>query len=124
VRGAPVSGQWAVREAFVAVITTNMPMVFTLFKHLLGPTFRTTQRTGPSEDKLGTPMSDMNGSRTSKKPRASAVANPTMTNMIFSESEERMVNGRDTPPLSPKHESYTPSQAPSNYDMEQGITKL
>ncbi|KAH7324372.1 hypothetical protein B0I35DRAFT_160739 [Stachybotrys elegans] len=121
VRGAPLSGQWAVREAFVAVITTNTPMVFTLVKHLLGPTFRTTQRTGPTDDKMGTPLSGMNSSRTSKKPRASAVPNPTMTNMIFSESEERIVNGRDTPPPTTKRESHTPSQAPSSHDIEYGI---
>ncbi|KAI0517021.1 hypothetical protein F5B22DRAFT_605914 [Xylaria bambusicola] len=35
VNGAQVAGSWAVRETFVSVITTNLPMVFPLFKSRL-----------------------------------------------------------------------------------------
>ncbi|KAI6563978.1 hypothetical protein MCOR09_007268 [Pyricularia oryzae] len=35
--GAFLAGSWAVRETFVAVITTNMPMLFPLFRRLMNP---------------------------------------------------------------------------------------
>jgi len=35
--GALLAGSWAVRETFVAVITTNLPMLFPLFKRWLSP---------------------------------------------------------------------------------------
>ncbi|KAI6359556.1 hypothetical protein MCOR25_007006 [Pyricularia grisea] len=35
--GAFLAGSWAVRETFVAVITTNMPMLFPLFRRWLNP---------------------------------------------------------------------------------------
>ncbi|KAI6285016.1 hypothetical protein MCOR07_010945 [Pyricularia oryzae] len=35
--GAFLAGSWAVRETFVAVITTNMPMLFPLFRRWMNP---------------------------------------------------------------------------------------
>ncbi|KAK2612670.1 hypothetical protein QQS21_001287 [Conoideocrella luteorostrata] len=39
VQGAQQAGVWAVRETFVAVVTTNLPLVFTLVKGWLAPLF-------------------------------------------------------------------------------------
>ncbi|TQV93924.1 hypothetical protein IF1G_07656 [Cordyceps javanica] len=37
VNGAQLAGSWGIREAFVAVITTNLPMIFPLIKRWLQP---------------------------------------------------------------------------------------
>ncbi|KAF7555274.1 hypothetical protein G7Z17_g2286 [Cylindrodendrum hubeiense] len=37
VRGAQESGNWACRESFVAVVTTNLPMIFPLLRRMLSP---------------------------------------------------------------------------------------
>lgn len=37
VHGAQSAGSWAVRESFVAVVTTNLPLVWSLFYVLLKP---------------------------------------------------------------------------------------
>lgn len=50
-RGVTLSGPWAVRETFVAVVVTNLPVIFPLFKQWLGPIFKSSQ---PSPISLGT----------------------------------------------------------------------
>ncbi|OBT70376.1 hypothetical protein VE03_00113 [Pseudogymnoascus sp. 23342-1-I1] len=37
--GAELAGRWGTREAFVSVITTNLPMIFPLVRHWLKPLF-------------------------------------------------------------------------------------
>lgn len=97
--GAPVSGTWAVRETFVAVITTNFPMAFTLIKGMLGPAFKSYQRSSKTahdpEAKHSDQLQTFGSSKKGEKIRG--MGNPTATNMLFSESEERMVNGTPTP---------------------------
>jgi hypothetical protein len=41
VNGAQLAGEWGTREAFVSVITTNLPIVFNLLKGWLKPFFGT-----------------------------------------------------------------------------------
>ncbi|TDZ28980.1 hypothetical protein C8035_v007300 [Colletotrichum spinosum] len=41
INGAQQAGSWAVRETFVAVVTTNLPMVFPLMRKWLSPVFGT-----------------------------------------------------------------------------------
>lgn len=88
------------RETFVAVITANIPMAFTLVKGLLGPTFRSIRSASQTEPKAEINVNQLetfgSGSKQSRRSRG----NPTVTNMIFSESEERMVYGGDSPHLS------------------------
>ncbi|KAK3385717.1 hypothetical protein B0H63DRAFT_494579 [Podospora didyma] len=98
--GAQLAGSWAVRETFVAVITTNLPMVFPLLRIWLGPllgsllsfTTRASRSTQKLDDKKGS--SDAFGEASSQtwRRRPPATANP-ITNITFSESEERMVDG-------------------------------
>jgi hypothetical protein len=39
VNGPQLAGSWGIREAFVAVMTTNLPMIFPLLRTLLAPIF-------------------------------------------------------------------------------------
>ncbi|GKT49856.1 uncharacterized protein ColSpa_10037 [Colletotrichum spaethianum] len=41
VTGAQQAGSWAVRETFVAIVTTNLPMIFPLVRRWLSPVFGT-----------------------------------------------------------------------------------
>ncbi|KAK4124673.1 hypothetical protein N657DRAFT_572064 [Parathielavia appendiculata] len=67
VNGAQLAGSWAVRETFVAVVTTNLPMIFPAFKIWLAPLI-TSLRSTMSSQKLTannnkTPNGGLGGSR-------------------------------------------------------------
>ncbi|KAI8179125.1 hypothetical protein K4K54_003860 [Colletotrichum sp. SAR 10_86] len=47
VNGASQAGSWAVRETFVAVVTTNVPMIFPLIRRWFSPIFGTVVSTLP-----------------------------------------------------------------------------
>lgn len=99
VNGAQLAGSWAVRETFVAVVTTNLPMIFPLFKLWLSPLFGSLLTSMRSQQKLTDKesRSDLRtfggGSKQSWRRRGGGppTANP-ITNITFSESEERMVD--------------------------------
>ncbi|XXH01068.1 hypothetical protein Hte_007419 [Hypoxylon texense] len=101
VNGAQLAGSWAVRETFVAVVTTNLPMIFPLFKVWLGPILGSLLTTMRSQQKLTDKesRSDLRtfggggNSKQSWRRRGGGppTANP-ITNITFSESEERMVD--------------------------------
>lgn len=101
------------RETFVAIITANAPMAFTLVKGLLGPRFQSTNSGSRSlppkgQKAVGSGSGGLQGSTiamdtygSSKFGRNRGGNGATLTNLIFSESEERMVYGPDdTPALS------------------------
>ncbi|KAI2629909.1 hypothetical protein GGR54DRAFT_284512 [Hypoxylon sp. NC1633] len=97
VNGAQQAGSWAVRETFVAVITTNLPLVFPFIRVLLTPVFSgLAQSVRGSADKKtldGTPRSIITwggGNKQNWRNKASRTANP-ITDLTFSESEERML---------------------------------
>jgi hypothetical protein len=97
INGGQLSAQWGTRETFVAVVTTNLPMIFPLFrqwfKPLLPTKLRSTQkayRTPPGFKSMSGskgPGMHSNGSSTKKSPRSGP-----MSDLSFTESEERMVN--------------------------------
>lgn len=94
--GAQLAGSWAVRETFVAVITANLPMVFSIIKIWLGPVFGSLLTSLRSTQKLtdATPKEIRTfgaGSNQSWRGRGPPSAYP-ITNITFNESEERMVN--------------------------------
>ncbi|KAI1463532.1 uncharacterized protein F4812DRAFT_242767 [Daldinia caldariorum] len=97
VNGAQLAGSWAVRETFVAVITTNLPMVFPLIKLWLTPILGSLITTVRSQQKLTDKesRSDLRtfggGSHQSWRRRGPPTANP-ITNFTFNESEERIVD--------------------------------
>jgi hypothetical protein len=108
--GAPVSGNWAIREAFVAIITTNFPVVFSLVKGMLGPAFSSRGTSDPSKLKgssgheMGTNLESKGGSESARrtgKGREGA-SKMTTTQMLLSESEENILKGNgDDVGLSP-----------------------
>ncbi|KAI1082567.1 hypothetical protein F5B20DRAFT_578236 [Whalleya microplaca] len=96
--GAQLAGSWAVRETFVAVVTTNLPMVFPLIRGWLSPVFgplissmRSTPR--PSDKGSSNLRTFGQGSIPSWRRRGTGppTANP-ITNITYNESEERMVD--------------------------------
>lgn len=101
VNGAQLAGSWAVRETFVAVVTTNLPMIFPLFRRWLGPYISTWVSTLRSTQKLEETPHDIvtygggggHGSR-GRGGRTPLNSNP-ITNITFSESEERLAGGAD-----------------------------
>ncbi|ROT39959.1 hypothetical protein SODALDRAFT_332106 [Sodiomyces alkalinus F11] len=97
INGAQLAGSWAVRETFVAVVTTNLPLIFPLVKSwltpMLGPLMSSVRSTKRLTD--GTPnelrtFGGGGGSGPSWRGRGPPTANP-ITNFTFTESEERMV---------------------------------
>ncbi|KAI8305424.1 hypothetical protein K4K61_005336 [Colletotrichum sp. SAR11_59] len=94
--GAQLAGSWAVRETFVAVITANLPMVFSIVKQWLTPVFGSliTSIRSSQRQTENTPRDVRNfgaGSNQSWRGRGPPSAYP-ITNITFNESEERMVN--------------------------------
>ncbi|KAK4196674.1 hypothetical protein QBC40DRAFT_233894 [Triangularia verruculosa] len=99
VNGAELAGAWGTREAFVAVVTTNLPMVFPLFKAWLKPLFgSTSQRTTDNKYKTPDGFRSIGGggaggsNSRSQFRRGNGNSANIMTNVTFTESEERIVN--------------------------------
>lgn len=94
VNGAQLAGSWGVRETFVAVITTNLPMVFPLVKTVLNPILgsllTSVRSTNNKLDSTPKGTNTFGGSSNSWRGCGPPTANP-ITNVTFSESEERIV---------------------------------
>lgn len=108
VTGAQQAGSWACRETFVAVVTSNLPMIFPLLRRWGGPLF-SSMRSGFSSRSKNTGGNASAGGNTTggtgrsvngmfiledKNPRRGMgprSVNP-LPNMTFSESEEHIYN--------------------------------
>lgn len=105
VNGAELAGAWGTREAFVAVVTTNLPMVFPLFRTWLKPLlggssardtdkqYKTPEGFRSIGGRGGGGAADdsrSGGRRGTPHGGGPKTANP-LTNVTFTESEERMV---------------------------------
>ncbi|KAI2643214.1 hypothetical protein GGS21DRAFT_536713 [Xylaria nigripes] len=101
VGGAQVAGSWAVRETFVAVIATNLPMIFPLVSAWITPLLSSIARSMRSgtyeksaDGKFRRSIATFGGSighgrnGHGRNPRT---ANP-LTGLSFTESEERMLS--------------------------------
>ncbi|KAI9151457.1 hypothetical protein HJFPF1_08659 [Paramyrothecium foliicola] len=99
VNGAQLAGSWAVRETFVAIVTTNLPHVFSLIKNWLAPLIgtltnsrRSSQKGSSLTPKFLRTFGGGNGSGPSWRGRGPPTVNPiTGVTMNESGSEERMV---------------------------------
>ncbi|KAK4136131.1 triacylglycerol lipase-like protein [Trichocladium antarcticum] len=91
--GAAIAGDWGTREAFVAVATTNLPMVFPLFKTWLRPLIGSSARTTNDNynKKPDGFRSIGGGGADDSHSRRTRGTNP-LTHISFTESEERIVN--------------------------------
>lgn len=132
VTGAQQAGSWAVRETFVAVITTNLPMVFPMFRIWLYPIAGTVRQYSSralshlSKDS----RSGITGGSTKPQQPGGAFSlddrNPRrgkgvrsvdhITGLTFSESEERLYDQNRSPtgkvPVSAETRRYS-TQYPS-----------
>ncbi|OAX84488.1 hypothetical protein ACJ72_01159 [Emergomyces africanus] len=98
VNGAQSAGSWAVRETFIAVITTNLPMIFPLMKRCSSSVFgslmtslRSSKRTGHETPKELRTFGGSSGHNSGhRRGRGPPTANP-IPNTTFSESEERIM---------------------------------
>ncbi|KAH6609149.1 hypothetical protein Trco_002495 [Trichoderma cornu-damae] len=92
--GAQLAGSWAVRETFVAMVTTNLPMIFPLLKvffaPILGSILTSMRSTQKAEDATPKGFVTFGGSSKSWRGRGPPTANP-ITNITLNESEELMV---------------------------------
>ncbi|RMY76712.1 hypothetical protein D0863_01802 [Hortaea werneckii] len=93
INGAQLAGSWAVRETFVALVTTNLPMIYPFFAKLLGPWFnawlstvRPTQKTDDMPGMQGELVTIGQSGPSSKGRRSHPI-----TNITYNESEERIV---------------------------------
>ncbi|RSL91806.1 hypothetical protein CEP51_000009 [Fusarium floridanum] len=98
VHGAQLAGAWGTRETFVAVITTNLPLLFPLFRIWLTPFFgsvlRSSQKTYSAPSGFRTIGGGGGGGRSrSQSRRGPPTANPISANLSFNDSEERIVKG-------------------------------
>ncbi|KFA71447.1 hypothetical protein S40288_04305 [Stachybotrys chartarum IBT 40288] len=94
--GARAAGQWGTRETFVAVVTTNLPMIFPLLKTYLTPVFGTMLRSRASSRRQyqkprgGVQTIGSSGKRRSDRGGSDATA-MTGTTLALTESEERAI---------------------------------
>ncbi|KAF4964559.1 hypothetical protein FSARC_7518 [Fusarium sarcochroum] len=97
VNGAQVAGAWGTREAFVAVMTTNLPILFPLFRVWLTPIFgsvlRSSQKTSYQYPSAFQTIGGGGRSGRSNDPsrRGPPTANPMSANLSFNGSEEHIV---------------------------------
>lgn len=92
--GAQLAGSWAVRETFVALVTTNLPMIYPLFSALVGrhiSSWVSTMRSKKRLDDNETPSELVTIGHGGHNAKNMRVGSNPLTNVTFSESEERMV---------------------------------
>ncbi|RDL35323.1 uncharacterized protein BP5553_07254 [Venustampulla echinocandica] len=96
IHGAQLAGEWGTREAFVSVVTTNLPMIFPLFKTWLKPLFGSafsSDRTPSNPTGFRTIGGGDGESRSRNRRRRSPSAKHNSTpGLSYTESEERIIN--------------------------------
>lgn len=114
--GAQLAGSWAVRETFVAIVTTSLPLVFTLVKGWLGPLVtRVSTARSSQKDSKHTPrvIATFGGGNSSWRGRGPPTANP-ITNFTMNESEEHIV-------YEMKHMPDGPLQRPADNSIQKSV---
>ncbi|VUC35303.1 unnamed protein product [Clonostachys rosea] len=102
VNGPQLAGSWGIREAFTAVMTTNLPMIFPLFKTWLRPWFASALRSSEKAYNYRTPNGfqtigggggPSGGKSFSRNNRSGPVSETHITaNMTFNGSEEQIMD--------------------------------
>jgi hypothetical protein len=99
INGAQLAGSWGTREAFVAVVTTNLPMTFPLFRSWLRPFFGSKFASTPKQYKTPNGFHTIGGGGTggqsSSNMRSRSTRRPSdghpMDDLSITESEEHMM---------------------------------
>ncbi|KAH6658339.1 hypothetical protein BKA67DRAFT_656537 [Truncatella angustata] len=96
--GAQLAGEWGTREAFVAVCTTNLPLIFSLLKKWLKPLFGNVLRSSAHTPKYNFPdgfqtIGGGNGDSHGRRYRKGGLSNRTVATagVSMNGSEERIV---------------------------------
>ncbi|KAF4465344.1 integral membrane PTH11 [Fusarium albosuccineum] len=98
IHGAELAGAWGTRESFVAFMTTNLPLLFPLFRiwfsPILGSVMQSTKNSYQTPSGFRT-IGGGGGGRSgqSSKRGGPPTANPLSANLSFNDSEERIVKG-------------------------------
>ncbi|KAI0165175.1 hypothetical protein GGR52DRAFT_581885 [Hypoxylon sp. FL1284] len=109
INGAQLAGEWGTVEAFVAVFTTKLPMIFPLFKAWLGPVFFSSSkpyitRTGFKTIGGGS-GSGRSGGRKRQMGRSPSVDHLTTLGTTLGDSQEHMVRGFQLQEMDPSNTS-------------------
>jgi hypothetical protein len=95
INGAQLAGSWGTRETFVAVVTTNLPIIFPLLRAWLRPFFGSVLRSSRKTYKTPTGLRTIGGGiagNPNSRQRRAPTSNTITANLTFTESEERMIN--------------------------------
>lgn len=96
IHGGQLAAAWGTRETFIAVVTTNLPMIFPLLKVWFAPILPTTFRSSSNNKAYKSPSSGFvtigGGGGSSHAKRTPRTGTIITANMSFdNESEERIV---------------------------------
>ncbi|RJE19148.1 hypothetical protein PHISCL_08511 [Aspergillus sclerotialis] len=108
ITGAEVSAQWGIREAFVAVITNNLPMIFGLLRAWLRPIFGRALGSSRRELYRSPGLQTIGGGGGDRYHRKYPSARPGTGSVTVSNSEEHIVDDvkmQDLKSVSPDHSS-------------------
>ncbi|KAF9871151.1 hypothetical protein CkaCkLH20_11320 [Colletotrichum karsti] len=120
VNGAQLAGTWGTRETFVAVVTTNLPMIFPLLRTWLKPLWPSMLRSSKKTYKTPTGFQTIGGGNGQYGPRSydrrtnPSSANAITTNATFTESEERIMKDVKLQDIKGSSVSPTPGSKPPN----------
>ena len=96
VNGGQLAAEWGTRETFIAVVTTNLPMIFPLFKVWFAPFLPSTLRSGSNNKAYKSPGSGFvtiggggASSHVKETPRNGILISANLT--FDNESEERII---------------------------------
>jgi hypothetical protein len=100
VNGGQLAAEWGTRETFVAVLTTNMPMIFPLLRTWFGPYLPRALRSSSNNKAVykspGSGFVSIGGGGSAPGHRQHGLENRISANRTFeNDSEEHIVKGHD-----------------------------
>ncbi|PVH99944.1 hypothetical protein DM02DRAFT_728888 [Periconia macrospinosa] len=100
--GGQLAAQWGTRETFVAVVTTNLPMIFPLLKNWLSPFIQSTIRSSSNNKAYKSPGSGFvtiggggASNKSKSRPDPHSEHDDSGNTTFYNESEENIVKGDD-----------------------------
>jgi hypothetical protein len=101
-----LAAEWGTRETFIAIVTTNLPMIFPLLKTWLSPFLPSSLRSSSNNKAYKSPGSGFvsiggggASSRNRQGPHSTVTANMTFDN----DSEEQIIKGNGDVKMRPVH---------------------